>query len=254
MRWIAPPLLLTTMAATFAVGYTPPSFAQSTNGAALSRSIPDSWEGFRPPDRIGSPDGREGGATRSPDQSCVPGKTPLTALLPESKVVNTISPYPTFFWYLPQTSAKAVEFVLLDGEQEVYRSSFAIDGTARVAALSLPKQALLTPLEVGKTYEWKLALICNPQERGIDIVIGGEIKRVAPNSSLANKINGADLQEQLSLYAESRLWHETLETLMKLQHSNNPTTKTAASNAWKKLLKSVGLDKVASEGSALSSR
>src|SRR4028118_2228835 len=38
----------------------------------------------------------------------------LTALVPKNKIGRTVSDYPTFFFYLPQTEAELAEFILED--------------------------------------------------------------------------------------------------------------------------------------------
>lgn len=240
--------------------------------SSLNRSLPDSWN-FDPPNR-GNPDNREGGATRGPD--CVPdptGKNPtkyITLLGPEWEsqpksntrsllnagpkpgVSSTISAYPTFYWYVPETTARSMKFALRefvgqnagdeDGYREIYTTTFAIAGNPGIVSLRLPPYASLSPLEVGKEYSWKLTLVCDSEN---DISVAGSIKRVPVDPLLANRIATATLEQRVELYADAQLWQETLTSLAELRRlrPNDPTIAIA----WEKLLKSAGLGAVAKE-------
>ncbi|HAA27650.1 MAG TPA: hypothetical protein DCE56_08240 [Cyanobacteria bacterium UBA8553] len=250
---------------------------RSTTNKALGEKLPNQWE-FSPPRGPGDlvPTNREGAATRSGPQQCVQGNKSLTALVPASGVGETAAEYPTFSWFMPQTSAPAMEFVLRDAKgNDVYRSQYALASfgayssqsaapsglgqvnsvsqepkvsnvsTSRIMSLTLPAFANLSPLEIGQEYSWTLALVCNPDERSKDIIVGGAIKRVPPNPTLSRRIQQASVEERVALYADARLWYETLSSLVELRRDrpdNNDLTQ-----AWNKLLASVGLDAIAKE-------
>lgn len=210
----------------------------------VKRSIPVRWE-FKPP-KAGNPRvGRFGAATRGDPSSCIQGNQRVTALVPASGEGTTVSAYPTFFWYLPRTSARQVEFVLKDErEQEIYSTKFAITGTPGVMNLSLPRYAALPPLEIGKEYTWLLAVICNP-DRSADAIASAEVKRVAPDANLVSKFGQATPQERVALYADARLWYDTLNYLSYLRryYPND----SAAAESWKNLLQSAELANIAEE-------
>jgi hypothetical protein len=145
---------------------------------------------------------------------------------------------PTFFWYVPKTTAKSAEFILFNNKgNEVYRTTFTPTGTPGIIKLSLPAT---TSLEVGKIYEWQLALICTPQdqsnERSFDLV-EGFVERAKLRPDLKAKLVQAAPLEQAKLYAKAGIWQETLTILARLRTSN-PTE-------FEELLKSVGLSKIA---------
>jgi hypothetical protein len=117
--------------------------------------------------------------------------------------------------------------------------------------LSLPAFANFPPLKIGQEYRWMLALICNPGDRSNDIVAGGSIVRVQPNPNLALQVRQATPQERVALYANARLWYETLATLSDLRRDRPDDNDVA--NAWYKLLNSVGLDAVVQKRSSLKS-
>jgi hypothetical protein len=130
-------------------------------------------------------------------------------------------------------------------EREVYKANFAIAGNPGIYSLNLPASANLPPLAQDKEYHWAVSVICNAKDREKNIVVGGAIKRIATDPAFARQIQQASLRERVGLYAQARLWHETLATLLELRRLS-PNDSTLASD-WKKLLLSVELSKVASE-------
>jgi hypothetical protein len=251
--------------------------AQLRPNNALGEKLPNQWE-FSPPSapRDSVPTNREGAATRSGPQQCIQGKKSLTALVPASGVGETAAEYPTFSWYMPQTSASAMEFVLRDAKgNDIYRSQYALASFAayssesralsrlgrvnsasqdsrvgnvsasRIMSLTLPAFANLSPLEIGQEYSWTLVLICDPNERSKDIVAEGAIKRVQPNPTLSSRIQQATVEDRVALYADARLWYETLSTLVELRRDRPDNNDLK--QAWNKLLTSVGLDAISQE-------
>lgn len=219
-----------------------------TPRVSISRSIPNSWN-FDPPKR-GNPDNREGGATRGPD-GCIPEQDKaLTALGPSSSstksgVSLTQMGYPTLYWYVPRTSAQSVQFVLSnDQEQKVYSTTLPISGRSGIISLKLPSSAKSLPLEANREYFWELTLVCDPQNDQ-NPYIEGSIKRVTAQPGLAARIEKATPEERVALYANARLWHETVLTLAELRRSRpyDPALRAA----WEKLLGSAGLNKIAKE-------
>ncbi|NES81294.1 MAG: DUF928 domain-containing protein [Moorea sp. SIO2B7] len=212
----------------------------------LSRRLPNEWE-FSTPRGVGKPGGRQGAATRG---GCISSNQQLTALVPLSGKALTASSYPTFFWSLPPTSAKKVEFILEDeNDNEIYVTEYLLeeldsetDSTNRIIGLTLPKFAGLKPLETGKEYHWKLTLICDLSE-STGINVEATIQRVELDPILARQIQEATPEERVTIYAKERLWNETLTTLFELRRSNPNDPELAA--AWQKLLNSVQLQTVA---------
>jgi hypothetical protein len=78
---------------------------------------------------------------------------------------ETAAEYPTFFWYMPETSAPEVEFVLQDeNDKVVYKVTYTLAKSAEggtisapgLMSLTLPAFANLSPLEIGKEYKWQV--------------------------------------------------------------------------------------------------
>lgn len=251
-------LALLTLMLTLGLAVSPPGNVQAQSELPpLMSLLPDRWE-FVPPSTPNQdtfiPINREPGGSRC-GELCISGNDKLIALVPVSGRGTTIAEYPTFFWSMPKTSAETVEFVLRDDKNRIiYAVQYALGKEALtketlnkdvvtshsgIMSLTLPTSANLSPLEIGQSYYWELALICDHIDRSADLVIGGEIQRVEPSSTLVNRLVQATPEERIALYAQERLWYETLGTLIELRR-DRPDDKTLA-NAWNKLLKSVEL-------------
>lgn len=228
-------------------------FAKSTVTLLLSFAAIASYSGmtsaqasirFNSPS-IGAPGNREAGASRS--APCAASDRGLVALLPETNLGLTTQAYPTFFAYLPPSTATTAEFVLYhEGTDElVYSTSFEITGDAGIASIQLPQQAGQMPLEVGESYYWYFTVVCDTADRSADMTVQGGVQRVAPDSSLLNQVQTAQPQEIPIIYAEAGIWHEALSTLVELSRAN-PDDPTVNANL-DELLGSVGLGAIANE-------
>ena len=199
------------------------------------------------------PDNRDSGAKREPrkGQGCTQDERGPIALVPDpDDPAPTASEYPTVFWYMPQTVAPAAEFLLRDETdknfKDVYRVNYALPKSTKgvvsppgIKSLTIPN---LYPLEIGKAYHWYLALICNPSNRGEDIIVEGFIKRVQSDPTLVSRLQQATPEDRIALYADARLWYETLNALVELRRDRPSDGNLEV--AWKTLLKSLGLQDV----------
>lgn len=210
---------------------------------------------YTPPSDIGLPSRREPGGTRGGclGSSGVPvdglALTPLMPTIPAGDANSveddpyfgqTLSPYPTFYWYVPAITARAAEFVLMDeNDNEIYTTEFQLDPASEggLIRLSLPENAGLAPLEVNKNYRWYFALVCDKFDRGTDIFTGGWVRRVASDSLLTlDELPTLPQPEQASDYAQASLWFEALEVVAEDKRLNG-----MASPEWQTLLESAGL-------------
>jgi hypothetical protein len=183
---------------------------------------------------------------------------------------KTIAEYPTIFWYMPKISpedaeakAPGIEFVLKvsDKQQDsdkaiIYSAKYALAkspegvvGAPGIMSLSLTPSSFpsLSPLEINKEYDWELTTSCDytDSDNSDEITVAGWIKRVEADPTLARRIQQATPQERVALYAEKKLWNETLASLIELRRAN-PNDQNLA-DAWDKLLSSVGLDVISKE-------
>lgn len=184
---------------------------------------------LRLPD-ISAPGNRESGSTRS--TSCAAPNDKLVALMPQSNYGLTQSAYPTFYFYLPETTAEHVKFVLLNEttNELVYEGRFRVVGNSGIASVSLPDNGIQQPLAVGEAYVWYIAVICNPADPSADIVTEGQIARVEPIATTPE----TPPAELPGLYAEAGLWFDALAASAVLKQDDSTA-------AWETLLEAVEL-------------
>jgi Domain of Unknown Function (DUF928) len=197
------------------------------------------------------PGRRVGGAVRgtsaSPQTCVTDSQKQLTALVPKVDVVLTTQNYPTFFWYVPPNSATMIEFNLIDDSsgEIVYESKLKTSGETGIVSLSLPENASLPPLEVGKDYYWSFTIMCDRRNWQANPFVEGLIRRVEPNASLQQKLAQASAIERVNLYANAGFWYDTIAELANLRRSN--PNDSLLTQEWQELLRSVQLDDIVLE-------
>lgn len=220
--------------------------ALSISGQKQSQSpssdsqINRSWEiaqTFRPPNR-GAPAVTEGAGTRGSTCVALNDRNKLKPLIPTANIGLTVSEHPTFFGYIPKSTAQQGEFVLRDQTNRVvYRTRFALPSEPGIVSVSLPNDR--RSLEVGKQYQWSFVLICDPDDRSDSVFSPPAwIERIAPDRTLADQINKAAPETLPAVYAEAGIWFDALATRVKLLPSQ---PKTEWQRNWEQLLTTAGL-------------
>ena len=196
------------------------------------------------PSNWGAPGNRLGGATRG--EACARGNKSLTALVPATNLGMTTAKYPELYFYIPKTSAQAMEFALLDeNDREIYQTAVAPSRTPGVVKISFADLKDLPPLKSQQKYHWYVSLICDREDRSADISVDGWIQRIEPEPMLASELQRSTAKESVSLYAVNGIWYDTVAALAQTRQSS-PTNSLLAQD-WADLMKSVGLEKIASE-------
>jgi hypothetical protein len=170
----------------------------------------------------------------------------LTALTPKNKRGRTVSEYPTFFFYLPQTEAELAEFILEDESgNQIYQQDLTIKNLSGVIRVSIPANKNVPPLEVGKNYTWKFSVVCDAEDRSSDQLESGIVRRVELSPDIFRKLENADPRLKTFIYAENGIWQDALSNLAatRIANPNNPVFQTD----WESLLNSVTLDAIAKE-------
>ncbi|MDX2097664.1 MAG: DUF928 domain-containing protein [Leptolyngbyaceae cyanobacterium bins.59] len=228
---------------------------------ALARKV------FNPPSGRGLPGRREPAGTRG---KCIesqlipnlpannfPGSYKTLAALtpaPDRSIGQTLSNYPTFFWYQPafkQGYANTLEFVLVDEQRKpLYRTFLPVTGKAGVMSFTLPeKQAdnktLVRPLEIGKVYRWTVNVVCDLEDRSAEDFIEGYVERIVPSRELVTRISKASPRMLPEIYAGAGIWHEALATLAELRRKSPNDIQLATT--WENLLEAVDFRKLARE-------
>jgi hypothetical protein len=136
-------------------------------------------------------------------------------LLPAAKKVITTAAYPTFLFFVPETSASKVLFVLNDVEEQTTSYHFFTlpkrGGILRVA-LTMDKTS---EIKVGQPYQWSFVLICGKYLRPDDYSIGGKLQRVVRSD------NSNPPASQMSLWERYRAFeYDALVVLDALRRAN----------------------------------
>ena len=192
---------------------------------------------FNPP-RGGAPHQTRGGASR--------GDTApqLIALIPHSASGLTLKAYPTFFVYIPPTSAQEVFFSLRDETGQVtYQTTLPIANLPIAAGgilrVDLPDTA--PALQVGKSYQWGIALLSAGKLRPDSPFIASWIQRSQTSPAIAD---AEPSLENAALYGSSGIWYDALSTLADLRQQQPDNTELTI--IWQNLLNSVELNSISS--------
>jgi Domain of Unknown Function (DUF928) len=166
-------------------------------------------------------------------------KPSLMALMPFVNTGLTLAEHPSFWVYVPETLAKkAVLSLRENGSKPHSQTFFDIPETPGVMSLSLPRSA--PALEVGKTYQWAVTLICGAKPSPNDPVIVSWVSRIASAPSTQ-----PTALERAAVYGRQGIWFDALTALGQARRSqpNQPELQTT----WADFLTSAGLRAIASE-------
>ena len=208
---------------------------------------------FQPPPEEEQPESTEGAASRQHqqcDRDFVNSQqkgyaTPhlnLTAVVPISNYGLTVAKRPNFWVYLPKTSAKqAILSIRAEGKIHHWQQSIPLTGEAGIMGIPLSKDA--PTLEVGKSYQWALVLVCGNKPNPNDPVVAAWIKRVDKSPAINFYLHPKTRLEQAAWYAKEGIWYDALSILIEEKASSLDNQ----NDTWSKYLRSGGLDKIANE-------
>ena len=170
----------------------------------------------------------------------------VTPLVPKNKIGRTVSDYPTFFFYLPQTDAELAELILEDESgNQIYQQNLTIKNLSGVIGVSIPANTNVPPLEVGKDYTWKFTVVCDAEDRSSDQLESGVVRRVELSPDILSELDQADPRQKTVIYAENGIWQDALSNLAAARRANPNDPDLAAD--WESLLDSVTLGSIAKE-------
>lgn len=161
---------------------------------------------------------------------------------------------PSFFVYLPKTTATVGDFLLIEhldngGLKELYYNQFPLPIESGIVRIPSP-----IALEAEKTYEWHFAIICDsgdPREvvdRSTDAVAVGTVKRIALSPQLQSRIDRASPITKLKIYGEMGLWYDFFALL-----TENQQRSRILREVWQTILKQeFGQDSTISQSQLLS--
>lgn len=218
------------------------SFHPNVN--ALTSNPLDTDEGtlqvtFVPPNGD-APRETRGGAAR--DSSCLQTEdtnTSLTALVPQSNYGLTSQTHPVFLVYMPSVPTGSIFFNLRDEQgQSVYETFLPVDNTTGVVTIEMPKEA--PPLEIGKNYEWGVAVPCSARLRPDSPFVSGWVQRIGEGEPSVSDLNVS--LDYAYEYGQQGLWYDMIALLAELKDVS-PDSNMIHSN-WDNVLQSANLGNV----------
>ncbi|MEM9542802.1 MAG: DUF928 domain-containing protein [Cyanobacteria bacterium P01_E01_bin.42] len=191
------------------------------------------------------PNTRGGGSRPAPN--CPNSSGAIEPLMPEKNYGLTFEERPSLFFKLPETTARSVLLVFENKADEFREEAILpIAQTSGIVSFALPD--LVSPLETGKTYEWRVAFICGEEVSVDDPFFNGYVTRITHTPEIAAKLVQKTTSERAQWYAEQGYWYDLL-SMMVLARQESPDDPNLQA-LWESLLSSVGLEDIASQPSS----
>jgi hypothetical protein len=169
---------------------------------------PDPMPIFVPRTTRGAPAARVGGASRSKG-----GEIVVRALVPRTDdAALTLAVAPTLYWHLSGDTTHAVNFTLTDPDEIDPIVDVTLTGPFAKGIHAIEMQSHGVALDVGRHYEWFVAVVPDPEKRSTDIIARGAILRLA-EPDLESKLDTTDPEQAAALMAQAGIWYETLDVL-----------------------------------------
>lgn len=206
---------------------------------------------FTPPPEDGTPSTTRGAGSRddrrcSQDSSSIAlnqttEKLSLTALVPGNHSGLTWSARPTLWVYVPQTSARQIVLSIREGNRFHTQRFAPLTGQSGIIGIQATEDS--PPLEVGKTYQWAIVLVCGERPSPNDPVVTALIRRQQSTEPL----NTQNALQRASRYSEQGIWYDALTTLAEAKRSQ--PNNAELDKTWTSFLTqpSVGLGAIAAE-------
>ncbi len=199
---------------------------------------------FTSPPGQGVPKGTAGGGSRKPFCLLPPNnRENLLALAPTQFIGLTSRENLSIWVYVPNTTAKTLEFSLLTQDREgIYQTQVPVSAPG-LLKITLPK---VVTLAIGKPYYWTAALICDPKQRTNDWWVDGWIQQQPISTDLQRQLAGAPIEQQVKLYAQTKFWYEALDVYLDLQQTQ--PSHPSLSRLWADLIRTAGLGNIPLQG------
>lgn len=167
---------------------------------------------FRP-STTGRPPSTRGAGSRNdrlcPQDAAVDRGVPLTALVPSNQEGLTEAERPTVWVYLPATSARQIVLsVWEEGSQSHSQRILPITGEAGIVGITV--DAAAPPLEVDRSYQWAVVLLCGDRPSPNDPVVTAWMRRVALPDAMNIPQNAL---ERAAWYGDRGIWYDALTIL-----------------------------------------
>jgi hypothetical protein len=168
----------------------------------------------------------------------------VKAIIPVTNIGLTVTPHPSIFVYVPQTSAEKGFFSIQDEESNYfYQTTITLPKQSGVIEVPLPSE--VPALEVGKNYKWSLGVICSQYLEPDSPFVTGWIRRVEPNKNIASISQSQISLNTVTKLAANGVWYDTISGIVNLRklHQHNRNLEVS----WQRLLESAELSAIAQE-------
>lgn len=189
---------------------------------------------YRPPQR-GAPGGRVGGGTRGPST----GLPVLWALVPDHVGLSSEA-QPQLVWFLSEPTSYQLEFTLIDerGVTPLIEKPLSSPTEPGIQIIRLADYDVT--LEKGKTYQWFVSLISDPEHRSADLIAGGMIEVGDVPPLLGEEVRKANPVDATRIWARAGFWYDAMG-VVSANIQSNPSN-TELHNLRGLLLEEVDLD------------
>ena len=218
-----------------------PSSSKSEGGDKQSQIVQSEGKmpstTYTPPKGMGRPWPTQGGGTRG-TASCNPT---LAVLAPHDHTGLTLDEQPTLYWYISEVCHEAFEVTITEEDAIAPLLEYRLPAPSNPGIQKIRLRDLNLHLEVGKQYQWSIALIMDPAHRSKDIVAIGGIARVSHSSEQGNQFVQGGTTEVTEKFLKAGLWYDAVGSIsekIELEPSQELSTQRAL------LLKQVHLGKI----------
>ncbi|MGB5637173.1 MAG: DUF928 domain-containing protein [Waterburya sp.] len=197
---------------------------------------------------FGLPTHRRDGGSRGSRDNCIADaeNQKLMALIPDKTIGINASASPKLFFYVPPVNnQRTLEFVLRNEQDELMYEAFLSTEGDGIMSVEVPTDVSSNLLKTDEHYHWYLSMICDHQQRSRDIVVEGWMRQESIDLATQEQLSIASSTEQAEVYSEQGFWYDALSVLAENQDS--VTEQPIVRQKWSEMLKSVGLEELASE-------
>lgn len=192
---------------------------------------------YTPPKGMGRPWPTQGGGTRG-NTMCNPT---LAILAPHDHTGLTLDEQPTLYWFISKSCQESFEVTITEEDTIAPLLEQRLSSPSHPGIQKVNLRDLNLRLEVGKRYQWSIAMVVDPAHRSKDIVAIGGIARVSPSSHQGNQLNQVGSQETTERFLQAGLWYDAVGSLSE-KIEQEPTQALKEQRA--ALLKQVHLDNI----------
>ena len=210
-------ILLTSLVTALGLGSAPKLEAQTYHDSDLAQQLQEIQ--FVPPQGGEEPETR-GAGTRNPlSSSCTADEPAMQLIMPEGNYGLTTQARPAILLYLPQTTATKVVLSFRSEDREEPEVAFlAIDSEQAINSFALPLDK--PELEIGKTYQWQLSVVCGDLPHVNDPLFTGWVTRTPLDLSLGRdlennpqKMSQQPPLEQARWFAANGYWYDLIQQI-----------------------------------------